>query len=163
MDRLEQLRSAMVLSIHGGVDQALVRWVADHHGEPRSLDTVRLRAIVLDFDTFLMQPGVEDSEFTRAVIRLRTVFARHAKMAAPATVILGPRPSPLVAEPTVVESAPEPVEPRRPQPLVTDEHAPGYNFDANSLLAEALTRLLNTPVWEAMAAPLFSDTPALRA
>ena len=94
MQRLDQLRAAMVLSIHGGVNRALVQWVSKHHGEPTSLDATRLRAIVFDFDMFLMQPGVEDSEFTRAIIRLRNVFARHAKMSAPATVSRGPRPSP---------------------------------------------------------------------
>ena len=131
MDRLEHLHAAMVLSIHGGVDRALVRWVSQHHGEPRSLDSARLRAIGLDCDSFLMQPGVEDTEFTRAMIRLRNVFARHAKMASPATVILS--------------DAPRPPEPRA-QPLVTDEDVPtSYRFDANSVLAEALSLLLSSP------------------
>ncbi len=150
MERLDQLRIAMVLSLQGGVDRALVTWVKEHHGEPKSLDSARLRAIVSDFDAFLMQPGVEDSEFTRAMIRLRNVFARHAKMAVPATVTLGPPPSPPLPEPTREE--------RIAQPLVTDEHAPAYAFDANSLLAEALSRLLSGPSWvEKMGVPPFGD------
>jgi hypothetical protein len=131
MDRLEHLRAAMTVSFQGGVDRALVRWVSQHHGEPQSLDSARLKAIVLDFDTFLMQPGVEDTEFTRAMIRLRNVFARHAKMSAPTTVILADERKP---------------EPPRPQPLVIDEDIPTtYRFDANSVLAEALSRLLSSP------------------
>ncbi|MDP1827144.1 MAG: hypothetical protein Q8L48_27975 [Archangium sp.] len=148
MDRLDQLRAAMVLSIHGGVNRALIQWVGQHHGPPQSLDSVKLRAIVLDFDTFLMQPGTEDSDFTRGIIRLRNVFARHAKMAAPATVTLSPRPSPW--------PAPLPGPPR-PQPLVTDEGVPrSYTFDANSVLAEALSRVLDSPSWiDAIHLPAF--------
>ena len=149
----------MVLSLDGGVDRALVRWVKEHHGEPKSLDAPRLRAIVTDFDTFLMQPGVEDSEFTRGMIRLRNVFARHAKMSAPATVMLGPPPAP---EMPVIEVEPEPIRgERRAQPLVTDEHAPAHAFDANSLLAEALSRLLSAPSWvEQMGVPSFGEVSA---
>lgn len=148
MDRLEHLHAAMVLSIHDGVDRALVRWVSQHHGEPRALDSAQLRAIVLDFDGFLMQPGVEDSEFTRAMIRLRNVFARHAKMASPSTVIL--------SEPTC------PPEPPRAQPLVTDEGVPAsYRFDANSVLAEALSLLLSSPGGvEMLHLPPFGDALA---
>ena len=108
MERLEQLRATMVLSIHGGVNRALVQWVSRHHGEPQSLDLARLRTIVLDFDTFLMQPGVEDTEFTRAMIRLRNVFARHANMLASMTVSLDPRPSPMVPPSAPAAVAPEP-------------------------------------------------------
>jgi hypothetical protein len=159
MERLEQLRAAMVLSIHGGVNRALVQWVSKHHGEPQSLDSARLRAIVLDFDTFLMQPGVEDTQFTQAMIRLRNVFARHAKMSAPATVSLGPRPSPVVTPPApAAEAAPEPEVPEEerlqvsagpplPQPLMTDEFAPRFAFDANSVMAEALSRALGAASW----------------
>ena len=158
MDRFDQLRAAMVLSIHGGVNRALVQWVSQHHGEPQSLDSTRLRAIVLDFDTFLMQPGVEDTEFTRGIIRLRNVFARHAKMAPPATVMLSPRPSP------PAELAPEEEEGMRitvggppPQPLVTDEHVPTFTFDANSVMAEALSRVLALPSWmDAIVLPAFA-------
>jgi hypothetical protein len=141
MDRLEQLRAAMVLSIHSGVNRALIQWVGQHHGPPQSLDSVKLRAIVLDFDTFLMLPGTEDSEFTRGIIRLRNVFARHAKMAPPATVTLAPRPSPPAVEDPQAKVTP------RPQPVMTDEHAPRYTFDANSVLAEALSRVLNAHNW----------------
>ncbi len=108
MERLEQLRATVELSIHGGVNRALVQWVSRHHGEPQSLDIARLRAIVLDFDTFLMQPGVEDTEFTRAMIRLRNVFARHAKMSAPVTVSLDPRPSPMFPPSAPAAMAPRP-------------------------------------------------------
>lgn len=86
MDRLERLRVAMELSTEGGVDRALLRWVSQHHGRPASLDGARLRGIVSDFDTFLMQPGVQVSDFTSAMIRLRNVFARHAKISAPEKV-----------------------------------------------------------------------------
>jgi hypothetical protein len=66
-----------------------------------------LRAIVRDFDTFLMQPGVEDTQFTRSMIQLRNVFARHANMMAPATVSLDPRPSPMFPPLTTAAPAPE--------------------------------------------------------
>ena len=92
MERLDQLRSAMVQSVEGGVEQALVNWVREHHGEPRSLGSMRLKAIVSDFDTFLMQPGVEDTQFTRSMIRLRNAFSRHVKLSVSATVTLGPPP-----------------------------------------------------------------------
>ena len=82
MDRLERLQVAMLLARAGGVDRALLRWVTQHHGPPASLDCARLNALVADFDMFLMQPGVKVSEFTSAMIRLRNVFARHAKISA---------------------------------------------------------------------------------
>jgi hypothetical protein len=73
----------------------LVRWVARHHQMPHALD--RLRA--LEFDKYLARPGVEDSEFARALMELRNVFARNANMTTSATVILAPTcPSPRVME-----------------------------------------------------------------
>ena len=71
--------------LHGSAD--LAHWVAFHHQEPHPLDRLR----VLEFDKFLTRPGVEDCEFTRALISLRNLFARNANMAASATVSL-PQP-----------------------------------------------------------------------
>lgn len=68
--------------LHGSAE--LVHWVAFHHQEPHPLDRLR----VLEFDKFLTRPGVEDCEFTRALIALRNVFARNANMAASTTVAL---------------------------------------------------------------------------
>jgi len=108
MERLEHLRATVLLSINGGADNALTQWVSRYHGEPQSLDTACLRAIVVDFDTLLMRPGVEDTRFTRAMIHLRNVFARHANMLAPATVSLDPRPSPNFPPSATAAPAPEP-------------------------------------------------------
>ena len=114
-----------------------------------------------------MQPGVEDTEFTQAMIRLRNVFARHAKMSAPATVSLGPRPSPVVTPPApAAEAPPEPDDeglrvtsgPPLPQPLMTDEFAPRFSFDANSVMAEALSRAIDAPSWvDAIDLPAFAS------
>lgn len=112
LERLEHLRTTMVRSINDGVNSALAQWVSRYHGEPQSLDMQCLRAIVRDFDTFLMQPGVEDTQFTRSMIQLRNVFARHANMMAPATVSLDPRPSPMF--PPLTTAAPAPEHMRRP-------------------------------------------------
>lgn len=65
--------------------EVLVRFVS-HHLEPAPLDGLR----ALEFDHFLMQPDVEDCEFTRAMIDLRNVFARHANLVLDATVTLSP-------------------------------------------------------------------------
>ncbi|MDP1825491.1 MAG: hypothetical protein Q8L48_19690 [Archangium sp.] len=55
-------------------------------GAPRSPELARLR--VRQFDAFLMQPGTEDWRFSRALIGLRNVFARHAHLPTPSTVVL---------------------------------------------------------------------------
>lgn len=55
-------------------------------GVPRSPEVARLR--VRQFDAFLMQPGIEDCRFSRALIGLRNVFARYAHLPTPATVVL---------------------------------------------------------------------------
>jgi hypothetical protein len=79
--------------LHGSAD--LAHWVAFHHQEPHPLDRLR----VLEFDRFLIRPGVEDCEFTRALMGLRNLFARNANMAASTTVAIGGAfPLPLPAE-----------------------------------------------------------------
>lgn len=55
-------------------------------GVPRSLELARLR--VRQFDTWLRQPGIEDCKFIRALIGMRNVFARHASLPTPSTVVL---------------------------------------------------------------------------
>ena len=62
--------------------------VAGPLGLPRSPELARLR--VRQFDAFLMQPGIEDCRFVRALIGLRNVFARHAALPTPSTVVLRP-------------------------------------------------------------------------
>lgn len=54
--------------------------------EPSSEESARRR--VRMFDAFLMQPGVENCRFTRAIIGMRNVFARHAGMVLSGTVSL---------------------------------------------------------------------------
>ena len=54
--------------------------------EPSSLESARRR--VRQFDAFLMQPGVENCRFTRAIIDMRNIFARYAGMALSGTVSL---------------------------------------------------------------------------
>ncbi len=58
--------------------------------EPRSIESARER--VHTFDAFLMRREVVDSRFTRAIIALRNVFALHAGMSTPVTVVLGLEP-----------------------------------------------------------------------
>lgn len=100
--------------IHGSAE--LVHWVAFHHQEPHPLDRLR----VLEFDRFLMSPGVEDCAFTRALIVLRNVFARNANLAASTTSL------PLPAG----EGRGEGESPQRP------------NLPASAELAEVLAKLL---------------------
>ena len=78
--------------IHGSAE--LVHWVAFHHQEPHPLDRLR----VLEFDKFLTRSGVEDCEFTRALIELRNVFARNANMAASTSVDLDSTKAPAIAD-----------------------------------------------------------------
>ena len=64
-------------------------WVKSHpqfRAEPCSAETARNR--VRQFDSFLMQPGVEQCRFTRAIIGMRNVFARYAGLAMSGTVSL---------------------------------------------------------------------------
>lgn len=56
------------------------------------LEVTEPSRLMLQLDQYLMQPGVEDSELTRAIIALRNVFARSAKLATSATVALGQGP-----------------------------------------------------------------------
>ena len=83
--------------------EALAKWVAKNHLTPHPLDSLR----VLEFDQWLMRPEVEDGPFTRAMIELRNVFARHANMATPETVSLDSAP---FVEVTVEPVSPPPIE-----------------------------------------------------
>lgn len=96
----------------------LARWVAKNHPEPHPLDSLR----VLEFDAFLRRRDVQDCEFTRAMIELRNVFARHANMAMPATVALG-------------AENPAPVAPQRAPP-------PKLQVNPEASVAEVFARLL---------------------
>lgn len=58
--------------------------------EPRSIESARER--VHAFDAFLLRREVVDSRFTRAIIALRNVFALHAGMSTPVTIVLGLAP-----------------------------------------------------------------------
>ena len=101
--------------------EALAHWVAKNHLAPHPLDKLRM----LEFDQWLMRPEVEDNPFTRAMIELRNVFARHANMATAGTVKL---------------DVPPPAMERVPKPVVTPpERLPPV---ATSVLAETLAKLL---------------------
>ena len=102
--------------------EALAQWVAKNHLAPHPLDKLR----VLEFDQWLMRPDVEDSPFTRAMIELRNMFARHANMATPETVKIDAPPAPLAA---------------RVEPAVTPPPE-RIAATANSVLAETLAKLL---------------------
>lgn len=73
-------------------------WVSRHYAmpgnggpgsvrEPCSVERARVR--VHGFDAFLMRRGAVDSRFIRAIIAMRNVFALHAGMSTPATIVLG--------------------------------------------------------------------------
>jgi hypothetical protein len=66
--------------------EGLARWVGTHHREPHPLDTLR----TLELEKYLRELDSPDSGFTRAVVELRNVFARHANLAAAVTVRLDP-------------------------------------------------------------------------
>ncbi len=55
--------------------------------EPRTVESARLR--VKAFDAYLMQPGVVACRFIHAIIGLRNVFALHAGLSTPMTVVIG--------------------------------------------------------------------------
>jgi len=97
-DRLQHLRAASDFWVPGGASRALLQWVSKHHGAPQSLCVDGLRAVVADFDRFLLQPAVDDTAYVLAALRLRNVFARRAGLPLPVTVSLEQSDSPLKLE-----------------------------------------------------------------
>ena len=90
--RLAELRSAMNSSTAEGANRVLLAWISRHHGEPRSIDQERLKAIISDLDTVLMGPDIQDSDFTRAMMRVRGMLAQHAGLAPPVTITIDAEP-----------------------------------------------------------------------
>ena len=69
LTRLEELKLALrALSIHGA-HQALLRWTARHHGQPRSLGADQLAAIRSDLGA--VQLSLEESDLTRIIALIR--------------------------------------------------------------------------------------------
>jgi hypothetical protein len=86
---MEQRRLCPEAFAHWVTRHSDLLWVEAHpqfQAEPCSQESARRR--VRQFDAFLMQPGVEPCRFTRAIIAMRNVFARHAGLALSGTVSL---------------------------------------------------------------------------
>ena len=86
-DRRDELQAAMrAPSSPDGATKAILAWISRHHGDPRSIEPTKVGAILGDFDEVLTTAEGGETEFTRAILRLRGVFARRAESAPTSTV-----------------------------------------------------------------------------
>lgn len=69
-------------------NQAILAWISRYYGEPLSIEPSQVGAILADFDAVLSSGGSDETEFSRAIVRLRGVLARRAESALTAPVTI---------------------------------------------------------------------------